>query len=105
VSLRKPHNQATALRVESSASVLEAELMAERASALGRSGREVERSLASLEAAAPSSPARPALLRAAVDAVWRYFVQREACGLLDHTQAVEHYRIPSAVLARLGAAE
>jgi hypothetical protein len=100
-----PKTHATGLRVESGASVLDAELMAERASSLGRSGREVERALANLEAAAPESSARPALLHAAADAVWRYFVQREACGLLDHTQVVELYRIPGAVLARLGVVE
>jgi hypothetical protein len=105
VSLRRPQDHAAALRVESGASVLDAELMAERASSLGRSGREVERALAGLEAAAPGSPARPGLLRAAAAAVWSYFVQREACGLVDHTQAVELYRIPGAVLARLGAVE
>jgi hypothetical protein len=30
-------------------------------------------------------------------------VQREACGLIDHTRAIADYRIPREVLAKVGA--
>ena len=81
-------------------SALEAELAAEGASALGRLGKAVERSLAELRTA----PDDAALLKAAADAVWRYFVQREVMGLKDHRPVIRDYAIPPRVLRRLGAA-
>lgn len=80
-------------------SALEAELAGEGASALGRLGKAVERSLADLQTA----PDDAALLKAAADAVWRYFVQREVMGLKDHRPAIRDYAIPQRVLKRLGA--
>ena len=87
-------------------SVLDAELLSEKASALGRTGREVEISLAALHAFdADGGPAadRATLVRAAAQAVWAYWVQREACGLTDHRQVIREHRIPREVLNRLGA--
>ncbi|WGM37864.1 DUF6665 family protein [Caulobacter sp. NIBR1757] len=78
---------------------LEAELAGEGAGALGRLGKAVEQSLATL-AEAPDDPDR---LKAAADAVWRYFVQREVMGLRDHRPAIRDYAIPRRVLLRLGA--
>jgi hypothetical protein len=103
MSLRMPRNLTTSPRAETSLSLLEGEIAQERALALGRTGREVETSLARLNEIAPDAPERPRLLAAAADAAWRYFVQREACGLLDHTQAIADYAIPREVLARVGA--
>ena len=80
---------------------LAAEMMSEQASNLGRMGRNVERALTDLAAAAPEH--RPARLDAAADAVWRYFIQREVAGVRNHAPAIADYRIPGAVLARLGA--
>jgi len=80
---------------------LAAEMMSEQASNLGRMGRNVERTLADLAAASPET--RPARLDAAADAVWRYFIQREVAGVRNHAPAIADYRIPGAVLARLGA--
>ena len=77
------------------------EMMAEQASNLGRLGRAVEAALADLAAAGPDQ--RPARLDAAADAVWRYFIQREVAGVRNHAPAIADYRIPGAVLARLGA--
>ncbi|MBV9510736.1 MAG: hypothetical protein JO303_10690 [Caulobacteraceae bacterium] len=102
MSLRMPQNLSTSLRVETGASVLEIELQAERAAALGRLGKDLEKSLAALSAISMEDPARSAAVKAAADAAWRYFVQREACGMLDHDHPIAHYGIPQEVLARVG---
>lgn len=102
MSLRPPQNLLTSSRFETGQSVLEAELAAERAIALGRLGREAQAALAALDAAR-SSEGHPALVRAAAHAVWGYFVQRETCGLLDHAAVIAEYAIPAEVLARVGA--
>ena len=86
---------------EGALSDLAGQMMAEQASNLGRMGRTVERTLADLAAAGPDT--RPARLAAAAEAVWRYFIQREVSGVRNHAPAIADYRIPGAVLARLGA--
>ena len=102
---RVPLDLATLPRRESGASALQHQLMAEGAASLGRLGRAVEAALAELSALEPASDAdrREALLYACADAVWRYFVQREVCGLVNHDRVVETYAIPPEVLARVGA--
>jgi hypothetical protein len=50
-----------------------------------------------------SAEDRPAALKAATDAVWSLFVQREICGQRDQKPVIEIYVIPKDVLARLGA--
>jgi len=97
-----PQNLSTSPRVETGYSVLEHELKAESAAALVRLGREVEAQLATLAAAEPGAPDRDAQVQAAADAVWRYFVQREACGVTSHQRAITDYDIPGEVLARVG---
>ena len=104
MSLRLPQNLSTSARFETGASALEAELQAERAVSLGRAGRAVERALAALQALPPDDPQTDAHLQDAADAVWRYFAQREACGMIDHDKVITDYAIPKAVLARVGAA-
>lgn len=102
--MRMPSQFSTQLQAKSGLSVLEAELFAERASSLGRTGREVEVSLERLRAfdAGESTGDRRALVRDAAKAVWSYWVQREACGLVDHRQVIREQRIPREVLNRLG---
>jgi hypothetical protein len=80
----------------------ETELVSERAAALGRAGRKVEAALAALEDA-EAGVDRETLLKAAAQAVWAFFVQREACGFRDQRGVIAHYGIPRAVLVRLGA--
>jgi hypothetical protein len=83
-------------------SPLEAEVMAEQAAALAQSGRRVETTLAAL-AGSDDSGDRPQRLKAAADAVYGFFIQREIIGMRDHRGVIEHYAIPREVLARLGA--
>lgn len=88
-------------RRESGASALERALKGETAANLGRMGRAVQSALAKLRAAAPSE--REAREYACAEAVWVYFVQREACGLTRHDPVIEAYDIPASVLAKVGA--
>ncbi len=89
-------------------SVLQDELLAEKASSLGHHGRLVEKAMAALRAfdAAPGDPEeRKRLLRKAAREVWAFFVQRELCGFRDQKEVIREYGIPGEVLVRLGAIE
>jgi hypothetical protein len=97
-----PQNLSTSLRGETGFSIFQAELLAEQAAALGRLGRDLEKALAAL-AKADAQASDGALVRAAAQAAWAFFVQREACGLHDHDLPIAHYAIPPKVLAQVGA--
>ena len=84
---------------------LDYEIAQEQASALGRAGRVLEAALAALanfEAAPTPGPSRTELLQAASDALWRFLVQRECCGLRDARQVIRDYRVPADVQNRVG---
>lgn len=103
--MRMPSQFSSPLQAKSGLSVLEAELVAETAASLGRTGREVELSLERLRAFDAGDAGlgdRRELVRAAARAVWAYWVQREACGLVDHRQVIREQRIPREVLNRVG---
>ncbi|MBC6981989.1 DUF6665 family protein [Caulobacter sp. 17J80-11] len=100
MSLRMPQNLSNQLQFETGASILDAEILAERAAALGRAGRKVEQAMVALKAAA-SGDAGP--MGHAAEAVYEYFILRELSGFCDHSEAIEAYQIPRAVIARLGA--
>jgi len=85
---------------------VENEIVAEKASALGHHGRLAQKAVAALHAhdADPGPDAdRLILVKAAAREVWKYFIQRELCGLRDQRDVIREYRIPPEVLARLGA--
>ena len=87
---------------------LEAEILAEKASSLGHHGRQVEKSIAALksfDATTGDAEERKALVAEASRQVWAFFVQREACGMRNHRDAIQIYGIPPEVLLRLGAVE
>jgi hypothetical protein len=98
-----PQTLSTSLRGETGFNILHAELLAEQAAALGRLGRDLEKALTALAGSNAQSSDNDALIRSAADAVWAFFVQREACGLHDHDLPIAHYAIPAKVLARVGA--
>ena len=86
--------------------VLQDELVEEKASALGRLGRRLEAALAAL-AACPKSPnsdpeIRRELVKQAGYALWMFAVQRESCGLRDTTRMMRQYGVPREVLAHMG---
>jgi hypothetical protein len=85
---------------ESAAAAINAEIISEQAAALGRVGRKAQAALAALKA--HEGEGRAAVLKAATDAVWCLFVQREVMGLRDRPQIVADYQIPREVMARLG---
>ena len=51
----------------------------------------------------PIRPRTPALLDRAAEAVWAFLIQREFCGMKDHTFIIREMHIPKAVLNRMGA--
>lgn len=86
--------------------VLQDELVEEKASALGRLGRRLEAALAALAACpktADSDPeVRKVLLKQAGYALWMFVVQRESCGLRDTTRMMRQYEVPREILAHMG---
>ena len=87
--------------------VLAYELAEERASALGRMGRALEKALARLrefdasqpasDAPASTQQARRLLVREAGHALWMFVVQREACGLRNTRMLMRDYNVPGEV--------
>ncbi|HEX5380427.1 MAG TPA: DUF6665 family protein [Phenylobacterium sp.] len=105
MSLRPPQNlSGLAARFETGAGILDAEIVSEKAATLGRAGRKAQEALARLDdPQVVESEGREALLKLAADAVWKFFIQREACGLRDQGPVIRDMKIPRAVLVRLGA--
>ena len=103
MTFRPRHLPAVSFRSrENALAGIEQEVLGEKAASLGDAGRAVETALAALRDAGFADPERPALLRTAANAVHSYFIQREACGLRRHQDAIALYQIPDEVLARLG---
>lgn len=106
----RPRVPVTQSAREASLSGVVRELKGEQAASLGCYGREVERTLEALCGAgaalrgadAPDAQTRRRLVQEAAEAVWRYFIQREALGLTNHDLVVKHYDIPGEVLAKVG---
>jgi hypothetical protein len=86
--------------------VLQDELVEEKASALGRLGRRLEAALAALAACPKTADSNPEirkeLVKQAGYALWMFAVQREACGLRDTTRMMRQYGVPKEVLAHMG---
>jgi Family of unknown function (DUF6665) len=97
------------LRPRSAASntvALDYEIAQEQAAALGRAGRALEAALAALfehdhNERAPGD-ARAKLVAHAGDALWRFIIQRECCGLRDPRPVMRDYRVPQEVQNRMG---
>jgi hypothetical protein len=107
MAVRPPQSFHQGRLAESGWGILEYELAAERASALGRHGQKVEACLAKLrqwdaDAAKQDEAERLELAHDAADAVWAFFIQREICGLRDNRDIVRRYGIPKDVLAKVG---
>jgi len=100
MALRPPSQPFSRFESFTGASALERELAGEKAAALGRLARAMEQALMAYGQAAAGE--RETRLRAAAEAVWEFFVQREVLGFTDQKPVIAHYRIPPEVLARLG---
>jgi hypothetical protein len=90
---------------------LEFEITREKASALGRLGRQLEAALSALEAydetrgglsANHDRAAREALVAEAAQALWYFVVQREVCGLRDSACVRRDYGVGWEVWIRMG---
>jgi hypothetical protein len=85
---------------------LDYEVAQEQAAALGRAGRALEAALAALSAhdreGRTADQARQSLLADAADALWRFIIQRECCGLRDSRPVMRDYRVPLEVQNRMG---
>ncbi|WP_019171250.1 DUF6665 family protein [Pseudaminobacter salicylatoxidans] len=103
MTLRPPGRRSHLPNPESGQDVLQRELLEEMAISLGRAGRRAELALTQLREHQGAADERLLLLKAAAESVHAYFIQRELCGLRKHDDVIREYRIPRAVLARLGA--
>ena len=85
---------------------LDYEIAQERASALGRAGRALETALAALgeydRNGQDAAEMRRTLVADAGDALWRFVIQRECCGLRDARAVMRDYRVPQEVQNRMG---
>jgi hypothetical protein len=103
MTLRPPSQYSGSARGADALGLLDYEIAAEKASALGRAGHKAEHALAALKAFEGEAEHRKALLREAAEAVYAYFIQRELCGMRRHQDVIREYAIPNEVLVRLGA--
>ena len=85
---------------------LDYEIAQEQASALGHAGRALETALAALSEydrnGQDSAEMRRTLVADAGDALWRFVIQRECCGLRDARAVMRDYRVPQEVQNRMG---
>jgi uncharacterized protein DUF6665 len=110
MTLRPPRPPSSRTGFETPAKLLDYEIAQEKAAALGRLGRALEKALAALREfdAAPhdASPeqrnVRRVLVAEAGSALWHFIVQREACGLRDARAVMRDYRVPAEVQDRMG---
>ena len=102
MSLRDSLDLIRMVRPEAGQAALEGEIQQERASSLLAAEQKVIATLAAWRGAEEATKA--ALLPAARQAVWGYFVQRELIGFRGHTDVIRALDIPPAVLNGLGEA-
>ena len=107
MTVRPPRSLSTGLAREVGWSVLDGEILQQKAHALGTLGGQVEQALARLRAFdagahGADEARRSALLNDAADRVWALMIQRELCGLRYWEAVVKQYGIPRAVLNRIG---
>ena len=108
MTVRPPHSLSPGLTRESGWSVLDYEILQQKAHTLGTLGCAVEQALARLRAfdagahGTDQETRRSALLDDAADRVWALMIQRELCGLRFWEAVVKEYGIPREVLNRVG---
>jgi hypothetical protein len=102
MTFRLPQNLSTQLNHERGESVLAYEIMAEKAASLGRAGKTIETALAKLQNFAGPAAEHAVLVQSAADAVHAFLIQRELCGMMQHDDAIAHYRVPREILAKMG---
>ncbi|MCR5879014.1 DUF6665 family protein [Phenylobacterium sp. J367] len=103
--IRMPKSHSEPQHVDSGDAVLKFQLLEGLDGSVSRCERDLQSALSALERhrAEPDRAHRERLLDEAADIAWRLIVQHEACDVCDHHELIERYRIPSEVLARMGA--
>ena len=112
--MRRPVPYSASTPFNKPVDALDYEIAQEKASALGRLGRTLEKSLHALDTfdasrnqgsaiAKEAGDRRHKLTTDAAHALWQFIVQREACGLRDSRQIMRDYRVPVEVRNRMGA--
>ncbi|MFZ0238630.1 MAG: DUF6665 family protein [Xanthobacteraceae bacterium] len=85
---------------------LDYEIAREQASALGRAGRALEAALEALDEhdrnGRNADDRRRTLVADAGDALWRFIIQRECCGLRDSRAVMRLSRVPQEVQNCMG---
>ena len=90
--------------IKTGASVLEHEILGEKAYSLGMAAKTVEKTLNQFEElTGTGTTTHEQTLQQAADAVHAYFIQRELMGLSDHRGVIEFYKIPQIILSQVGA--
>jgi hypothetical protein len=102
MKMKLPETLATRLEARSGLRALEVEILQEKAATLGRLGRALEDALDELRLADRDAPSRPALVDEAARVLWEFVVHREACRM-STDDALEVYKVPGEVRARMGA--
>jgi len=88
--------------IKTGASVLETELLGEKAYSLGLAAKSVQMSLSDLNDFKGTQTERDKLLQVSANIVQAFFIQRELMGLTDHSHPISYYEIPKDVLNRIG---
>ena len=102
MKIKLPETLASRLEARSGLRALEVEILQEKAATLGRLGRALEDALEELRLADRGSPTRSALVDEAARVLWEFVVHREACRM-STSDALEVYKVPGEVRARMGA--
>lgn len=114
MTIRPPRHFNSARVFHTPQSALDYEIAQEKASTLGRLGRQLEAALAALSAfdaqvsvasrklMPDELSARAELLAEASLALWHFVIQREALGLRDSGRVMRDYRVPDEVRHRMG---
>lgn len=101
MSFRPPPNFDALRLIATGGESLEAEILAEKATAIGRAGRRLDAALEAHRAA--EGDQRRLLAYRAAEAAQAFFIQRELMGMRRHDEAISQYAIPREVLAKIGA--
>ena len=108
MTVRMPQSLSSGLTREAGWSVLDYEILQQKAHTLGTLGGQVEQALAKLRTfdagadGAAREAQRSVLLDEAAERVWAFMIQRELCGLRYWDAIVKDYGIPGEVLSRVG---
>ncbi|WP_321344447.1 DUF6665 family protein [Breoghania sp.] len=112
MSLRPPQRFSNSFDADPLERALDYEVLAEKASTLGRLQKRLEKALVRLEecsadeadAQSTNGPAYAQALAEAGEALWYVVIQRELCGLRVNAAFYRDFRVPRSVILAMGPA-